>query len=380
MHNQSHGTRIAELVQNLRQGTEDDDTLRPICSTCEAFAKPGKKLLQCSGCKAIQYCNTECATRAWNGIVNEQGYMRQPHRDSCKNVQECTLKTPQMQEMAKQFPWARQQADGTFSFTPLRASKELLGSGHEFGWWTEPPCCGTTMAYIWGFLLLEDEHFNEHVGWKLPIRHIPWLDFDFGGSAPPKSFPSFEHNWTNYYEWRGLPMTSLAALLLHWPLSFYKLLDVLGLVPTRPPIKRRHLTVHLVEAEGVLDFLPVFGELALLLPNTDLDIVCFGPAVGRLLEKAKKRPSCLASRSYAYTYTAPKISGGGTVRVALSPHANISMWDITDIAHLRTEKKPDAMVAFNPAIARYNEWKPAVLASRALAIPFAVTEFLERSP
>ena len=165
-------------------------------------------------------------------------------------------KRPAMQEVAKQFPWARQQGDGSFSFDIFRASKRIFGVGPEFGWWTESPFYSS--RYIWGFWLLEDEHLEESEGWKLPAEQIPSLDFSASSSGtPPKMEEGFEHSWTAYYKWRGLPMESPALFLSQWPLTVFKLLHLLGLVPTEPPKARRRLTVHLLGVETELDCLPV---------------------------------------------------------------------------------------------------------------------------
>ena len=162
-----------------------------------------------------------------------------------------------MQAIAKQFPWARQQSDGTFSFVALKGSKNILGTGAEFGWWTEEPCCNDRSTYTWGFRLLEDQHLRERDGWKLPDNHIPWLDFGLSGTVPPKAPAQFEHNWKGYYAWRGLPIESPAALLLHWPLTAFRLLSLLGFVPSPPPSERRQLTVYLLGVEKELDFVPM---------------------------------------------------------------------------------------------------------------------------
>jgi hypothetical protein len=162
---------------------------------------------------------------------------------------------PQMRAIAQQFPWARIQSDGTFSFVTLRASRSLLGCGGDFGWWTEKPCCAKGTPYLYGFLLLERQHLRERAGWNLSDKEIPWLDFSLGGK-PPK-LPSFEQNWLSYYEWRGLPIESPAVLLLHWPLTVYRLLHILGLAPASPPEKRRKLLVHMLGVEKEVDFLPM---------------------------------------------------------------------------------------------------------------------------
>jgi len=283
-----------------------------------------------------------------------------------------------MQAIAKQFPWARQQVDGTFEFDVLRASLDIIGTGAEFGWWTEQPCCKDRSTYTWGFLLLKDQHLKERAGWKLPDNQIPWLDFALSGSSPPMGPLSFDHTWADYYKWRGLPVQSPAALLLHWPLTVYKLLHSLGLVPAHPPTERRRLTIHLLGIEKELDFLPVFGELALLLPNTDIDLILFGQGVTSLLAQARRKPSCLASKPFVYSYTTEKAAGSGSIRITLSKAGPYWPGDAADIARLRSNK-PDAMIAMNAGLSTYPEWQPAVLASCAFAIPFAITDYMEIS-
>jgi hypothetical protein len=116
-----------------------------------------------------------------------------------------------------------------------------------------------------------------------------------------------------------------------------------------------------------------FGELALLLPNTDLDLVFFGPGVVKLLEKAQGNPSSLARRPFVYTYRAPKVSGAGTIRIELSRSG--PLYDGMNLTVLRREK-PDAIVALRSDLSRYSntEWKSIIFASRTLAIPFAITK------
>ncbi|KAF8963774.1 hypothetical protein BDZ97DRAFT_1819120 [Flammula alnicola] len=153
-------------------------------------------------------------------------------------------------------------------------------------------------------------------------KQSPWYQVSTvasGGSLPPQAPPSFEHNWANYYyKWRGLPAESPACLLLHWPLTVYRLLFILELVEKEVPNERRHLLVHLVGIEMEVDFLPIFGELALLFPNTDIELVLFGPGVIRIIQDASRQPDCLANQPTIFQYTAPEVSGGGTVRVSFS--------------------------------------------------------------
>lgn len=168
-------------------------------------------------------------------------------------------KRPAMQAIARPFPWIRQSHDGSSIVDRYRASRGLFGCGPDYGWWTEAPCsCDDEVDYMWGMHLLEDEQLDDRQGWKLPDDEIPWLDFDSTHIQPPCTPPNFDHTWASYYKWRGLPMRSPAALLLHWPLSIFRLLHQLHCIPSDTPLERRHLTVHLLGVERELDVLPMY--------------------------------------------------------------------------------------------------------------------------
>lgn len=171
--------------------------------------------------------------------------------------QRAQLKLPQIQAIAQQFPWVQENSDGRVTFQAI----EDLRRTEDPGWWTEAPhdhWHKSTHDIVWGSALLQDEQLDDRKGWMLPDTHIPWLDFaTIGASSPPKSPPSFEHTWASYYKWRGLPLESHAALLLHWPMTVYRLLHKLGLASSAIPIQRRQLTIHLIGIEKELDFLPM---------------------------------------------------------------------------------------------------------------------------
>jgi hypothetical protein len=170
---------------------------------------------------------------------------------------------PEIQASLKQFPWARIGEDGAFSYELALAMRHLLGKGPKFGWWAlEERDLNLTMKQLilttgharpptlaWGSILLSSKHFDEKSGWTLPEKEIPWLSFGQGRAAP--SFPpAFEHNWTSYYKWRGLPLKSIAVLLLHWPLSIYRLLYLLGMIPPQTDGgERRKLSIHCLGIE-----------------------------------------------------------------------------------------------------------------------------------
>ena len=113
-----------------------------------------------------------------------------------------------------------------------------------------------------------------------------------------------------------------------------------------------------------------FGELALLLPNTDIDITMFGKCPYDIARQAK--PHALAAQKYAYEYQAPDQYGSGSIRIQL--YKTSPIWDPVDI--LQQQMIPDVIIALNAGLSTYIEtWGPVFSASRALSIPFALTEF-----
>ena len=113
-----------------------------------------------------------------------------------------------------------------------------------------------------------------------------------------------------------------------------------------------------------------FGELALLLPNTDIDIVMFGKCPYDIARQAK--PHTLAAQKYAYEYRASDQCGSGSIRIQL--YKTSPIWDPVDV--LPQKLIPDVIIALNAGMSTYIEtWGPVFSASRALSIPFALTEF-----
>lgn len=118
-----------------------------------------------------------------------------------------------------------------------------------------------------------------------------------------------------------------------------------------------------------------YGELALLLPNTDLEVIFFGPGVTAILQRAKGKPHCLARAKNPYEYTAPVVSGGGTVKISLSDEG--PFWGVH--RHRSRYPTPDALIACNAGLGAYANWYDVTLASITRDIPFAITDYREIS-
>lgn len=76
--------------------------------------------------------------------------------------------------------------------------------------------------------------------------------------SPGPSSPIPEHlsltTWKDYYEWRCIPLYSPIALLLHWPLTIYRAIQLATLESVLPEISNE-LRIHYL---GILSFVVAF--------------------------------------------------------------------------------------------------------------------------
>ncbi|KDQ11803.1 hypothetical protein BOTBODRAFT_113878 [Botryobasidium botryosum FD-172 SS1] len=320
-------------------------------------------------------------------------------------------RVPEFQAVLKQFPWARIEPDGSFSHDVLRARHGVLGSGLAFGYWSVPrgmqshgasasnmqamqnllklnprdllrqmQTRAPTKPYVYGEVLLGSEWPTDVEGWNMKDHeaYVPRLFFTDEVPPPERPRPGQIKDWMSWYAWRGLSLESPVALLMDFPLSVYHLLvDILKVVrPDNGPGKRQSLDVHYIGTEIELNYLPIFSELALLLPYTDITLTLFGESVYELVQTARKNhPGSLATQDIVWSYTAPKKTGQGSIKIKLYPDAKL--WDRHVLVGIGSE--PDAMVALDAGLMAYPTWQEPIQMSTVLNIPFAVTEYAEQS-
>ncbi|KAG1715634.1 hypothetical protein ID866_1516 [Astraeus odoratus] len=337
----------------------------------------------CFRCKSPIF--GKCHAAEW-----KSGYMThaQRHMD----------KAPLVQAILKQFPWGRIEKDGTFADQFICAYFGVLGHV-GFGYWsiaggnvphipssgaigpmdTSPIRVGPQDGYQHGYPLLLDKHFDDKEGWKLEDRLIPKLRFD-PGAEPVIASSVKVVDWKSWYQWRNLPLDSPAALLMHYPLSVYQLL-VHVLHVTHPArnsaLSRQALSVHYLGPEVELNMVPLFAELALLLPYTDIKLTMYGPAVHSVVKQAKRGSLAMKSKrgEAVFIYTSPHSMGASTIAIHL--HGEHENWDPR--LPSMTDDHPDAIVAANAGLLSYNGWQGVIIYSHVEHTPFAVTEYAEQS-
>ncbi|KAG7451973.1 uncharacterized protein BT62DRAFT_959913 [Guyanagaster necrorhizus] len=363
---------------------------------------PPKKPLRCGACKAVIYCNKECSKHDWKYGT---GLRFSTHKQLCPDNKRHMLRLPETQAILTSFPWGRLETDGTFNNSIARGRFDVLG-GSGFGFWSHRggPIPHQNMGelrkalaegspysamlkselgkfdHLDGKDLLSTKHLTDSEGWKLPDRLIPYRDFASVGKKPQLVEREID-GWDAWHEWRKLPRESPAALLMSFPLSAYWLI-VHCLEVTGPSAgstgKRVPLLIHAIGAEVELNYLPLFSEIALLLPYHDIKLLLFGQSVEKLVSEAKKsHPQSLVAKSSSsspvFAYKAPKECGSGSIEIFLHGDSPTSSPDIVD------SRRPDAIIAFNAGLGSYKEWIPVVQTAHLLSLPFAVTKYAELS-
>ncbi|KAJ6607514.1 hypothetical protein B0H10DRAFT_2071639 [Mycena sp. CBHHK59/15] len=320
----------------------------------------------CGACKMAIYCSPQCAKMGW----------KQVHKEACSSFKDQGKMITLYKSVIKQFPWTDIGYDihGVFRELGVLAPFGLLGmSRQKVGYWAMYETQGSEAT-------AEDEvvdapwnELTEAKGWKLPAEQIPSLTLENSDRCPTFP-PSFEDTWQSYYQWRQLPMESPAALLLHWPMSVYACLKELGFV--QPGDRgdsdtRRKLTIFYVGARHEICYLPVFGELALNFPNTDLELVMFGQNAAHSVRRAKACgiKAAQSSRPCVFEYKSPASWGSGSIRIYLD----------SDPAYYRPSRNPsehpDAIIALNAGMGSYISWQHVTLLSSEFDIPFCTTDY-----
>ncbi|KAG1801405.1 uncharacterized protein HD556DRAFT_1438436 [Suillus plorans] len=364
----------------------------PTCYNCD-IPIMGRKPLICSGCRSAVFCSKNCHTANWKaGRFGAQG-----HKFFCAKNKVHMEKVPQVQALLKQFPWGRIETDGTFAEPIVRAYHNVLGA-EGFGYWSIPGGSNPhlqqpsntsgpsgalrvddTKGFEHGYMLLSNKLLTDETGWKLEKRLIPRLVFELG-TEPELASNVDIVDWDSWYKWRNIPKESPAALLLHYPLTVYQLLvNVLQVAgPKRSSSESRQaLNVHYIGAEVELNMLPLFSELALLLPHTDIKMTFFGIAVHSIVSKAKKNSIAMKAKQNepVYTYTSPASCGASTLSLFL--HGDHENWDPR--LPLLLGSKPDAIVGLNAGLTSYPAWQFVILCCHTDNTPFAVSEYAEQS-
>lgn len=239
---------------------------------------------------------------------------------------------------------------------------------HAVGAWrAECDCNQTTLSKSAGLGTYTSNNFN---GWNLPSRLCPCTGVC---TAAPRM-----ETWSEYYLWRGLPLDSPVAILLHFPLTLYYSLHLVAAKTFRTDIMtRRMLRVHYLGPKRELDQPEIFAELTAILQVRCIHIDFIGPDV----------PSFRNLEELELTGL-PECSDDDCKCKLPSEKANMKcsftckLWKgfYHDVYKQVAENfPPDIIFAPNAGVAAFPSWIPTLELINRLQIPAIFTDYCEEA-
>ncbi|KAJ0815428.1 putative Zinc finger, MYND-type [Helianthus annuus] len=314
----------------------------------------GSANLRCDGCGAVFYCSASHQISHWNVHKEECGRL--------KRQMGCV-------ELLNDFPFtfSREATYQVCEKVETRCSfLDKLGI-HRAGIWICECSCGSSVFSL--------DHFRSEKGWRLSSRLCPCKE-------PLSILKKQLCSWSDYYEWRGIPLDSPVALLLHWPLTIYQAIQ-LAFAKQSTIETTDELCIHYLGPERELYQTAVFGELHSLLPRVQLHIDFVGPAVPH-----DRDGETIGLYSYAQCTEANCCCK--TLKTEFSSHTNTDTSSkITLRFHsghyhdryeeLTKEFLPDLIIAPNAGIAAYKSWLPTIELIREIEIPAVFSDYCEEA-
>jgi hypothetical protein len=361
-----------------------------VCNGCGMGAGDvnNVQFITCTTCSAVLYCNESCQARDWDGMGAGPTQPRS-HQEMCDELALARKEFSQDKDKGEALrkgifsSWADQHHEsGAFFLYEFLARRGLLGQANV-GFWAMPNYSGgpymeaggkDPSGFMNGQMLLGPSFPSLKDGWTDNLK-----DSEYPSSDPPETpLPSEGiRNWEEYMQYRNLSTTSIAPLLLTHVLTVYQMLfhdlGFLATTSTNGKKKKKKRSVYLLGVEVELNQIPLFAELAFLLPGIDLTLRMVSPAAKGLCEEAEKYPKCIIAQNpdnIVLDFRAPLLhAGGGRVRIQLVEESEYFA-DLTDGKSMAA----DAVLGLNAGLATYSAWIPTMRKILVCGMPFCFSD------
>ncbi|XP_052173051.1 uncharacterized protein LOC127788611 isoform X2 [Diospyros lotus] len=210
----------------------------------------GPATRRCARCGAVAYCSLSHQISHWS-----------VHKDECERLEQQMDRANVLNDFP--FTFSQESTVQVCEKQETRCSFLIKQGIHRAGMWMYECHCGESVASLNDSRLIES--------WNLPSILCPC-------KGPSSPLTKRLNSWGDYYEWRGIPLQSPAALLLHWPLTLYQAFQLSASRSLSCETYTR-LHIHYLGPDKELTQLAVFGELQALFPEVQLHLELVGPAV-----------------------------------------------------------------------------------------------------
>lgn len=341
---------------------------------------------RCAGCRAVYYCGRPCQVRDWK----EGG-----HKTACSRFKGDMFQRESL-VLAVGLPFS------AATMAPSLTRADWVGwlmdrRLHREGWWQRE--CGCFDRIPFGKLADETVTAGPSVPWVeytgLSLSDLPKRrTWDAASGRPPLQ------GWAPYYAARGIDEDSPVALLLHFVCTLYYCLHMLlpellerpgpmtGLEAEPEPASSHSCTercedtdvqavpavvIHYLGPEKELDSLPLFGEVALLLPQIRIRLVMVGPEVPEDMHgkcEAYRRESVPVAPGLGGV-SSPPLPSCEVTTVRCLYHEMASMASTSKIPGLHagdSRLKPRVVIGLNAGLSAYETYIPTVEALARLLV------------
>ncbi|CAH1424692.1 unnamed protein product [Lactuca virosa] len=289
---------------------------------CAAKGSPrrcsGPANRRCGGCGAVFYCSVSHQTSHWR-----------VHKEECGRLKQQMYCVVLLNDFP--FTFSREATYQVSGKVETRCSFLDKQGIHCVGFWICECSCGASVTSL--------DHLRYDKGWNLSSKLCPC-------KGPLSMLTKKLSSWNEYYEWRGIPLDSPVALLLHW------------LIPETTD----ELCIHYLGPEREVYQLAVFGELHALLPGVRVHIDFVGPAIPH-----DRDGETITLCSYAHC-----IEANCTCKSGKGLYHN-------RYSDLTKEFIPDLIIAPNAGIAAYKSWLPTIELIREIEIPTIFSDYCEEA-
>ncbi|XP_014061944.1 zinc finger MYND domain-containing protein 15 isoform X2 [Salmo salar] len=335
------------------------------CHVCKKHSFPSQ-LKPCPQCKAVLYCSDQCSQTDQIRCPEDTS-----HQHWCEKLSRYMSHDSQLAELP--FSYAAEVTAVDFDLEHF-LNKNKLDSGYWVHW----------------SLLVRSPRYELHPTVEQSRDQCPhWFtghSEPFGPlkregdillcSPAPHAVPSVTKPlvlWSQYCEWRGISLSSPAAVLLSSPLSIYYIIT--SLVPKDFPElniqKKQSLKIHIIDSYREFHCLKVFWELSILLPHMTFELVFIGEGLPPESDEEQlflqKKDGCvdLVNPSFAPDEKLDRRS----IRVKGYRRAY----------HMLQGPKPDLVIGFRPAIQLQESWLSTLPRLQSLRVPAYFCEVGELS-
>ncbi|XP_010886363.2 zinc finger MYND domain-containing protein 15 [Esox lucius] len=333
------------------------------CHVCKRHSFPSQ-LKPCFRCKAVLYCSDQCS---------QADHVRCPedasHQHWCDKLIRHMSRHPQLADLP--FSYAAEVTGEDFELEHFLDKNKL-----DCGYWVHWSLLVRSPRYELHPTVEQSKDLHPHwlTGHRKPFGPLKEEESVlFHRPGPHQSIHPSKPlgSWLQYFEWRGLDLSSPAAVLLSSPLSIYYIIT--SLVPKDFPelniLNKQSLKIHIIDSYREFHTIMVFWELSILLPHMTFELLFIGE---RLPTGSDEEQLFLQRKDGHVTLVSTRLNPDKKL-----DKRSIRVKVYRRSYHMLQGPKPDLVIGFRPTIPFQESWLSTLPRLQSLRTPAYFCEVSE---